>query len=92
MPSTDTLATDTLALASQIRRSGRYDRSLRRATAADFFLIARISSSHGFADSHDNLRLSKARAMKKRQKMTLIISIRPESLQRSPHKFVNVMA
>ncbi|MBR0736318.1 hypothetical protein JQ581_05200 [Bradyrhizobium liaoningense] len=85
-------STDALALASQIRRGGRCDRSLRRATAVDFFLIARISSSHGFADSHDHLRLSRACAMKKRQKMTLIISIRPESPQRSPHKFVNVMA
>ncbi|MCP3392715.1 hypothetical protein NLM27_28610 [Bradyrhizobium sp. CCGB12] len=85
-------STNTLAIASQIRRSDHCDRSLRRATAVDFFLIARISSSHGFADSHDHLRLSRARAMKKRQKMTLIISISPESLQRSPHKFVNVMA
>jgi hypothetical protein len=29
---------------------------------------------------------------KKRQKMTIIISISPKSPQRSPHKFVNVMA
>jgi hypothetical protein len=56
------------------------------------FTIARLSSSHGFAHSHDHLRRSIMRMMKMRQKMTIIISISPKPPHRSPHKFVNVMA
>ncbi|WP_158671214.1 hypothetical protein [Bradyrhizobium guangdongense] len=56
------------------------------------FPIARISSSHDFADLHDHLRRPMSHATKMGQNMTIIISISPEPLQRSPHKFVNVMA
>jgi hypothetical protein len=54
--------------------------------------IARLSSSHDFASSHGHVSRATAHVRKTRQKMTLIISISPKSLQRSPHKFVNVMA
>jgi hypothetical protein len=63
-------------------------RARRRSTST----IARLSSSHDFAHSHDHLRRSMTRVEKKRQNMTIIISISPKPLQRSPHKFVNVMA
>ena len=56
------------------------------------FTIARVSSSHGFAHSHGDVRWPNTRMMQKRQKMTLIISISPKALHGSQHKFVNVMA
>jgi hypothetical protein len=59
---------------------------------ATHFPIARISSSHDFARSHDHLRRSTMRMTKMRQNMTLIISISLKPQQQSPHKFVNVMA
>jgi hypothetical protein len=65
---------------------------MRRCAPPHRFPIARISSSHDFARSHDRLRRSTARMTKKRQKMTPIISISPKPQHATPHKFVIVMA
>jgi hypothetical protein len=68
------------------------DRSGGLGRPAAPFTIARVSSSHGFAHSHGDVRWPNTRMMQKRQKMTLIISISLKALHGSQHKFVNVMA
>jgi len=64
----------------------------RRVRRRPPFPIARISTSHAFAHSHDHLRRLAVHTTEMRQNMTVIISISPECLPQSPHKFVNVMA
>jgi hypothetical protein len=56
------------------------------------FAIARVSSLHGFAHSHDGVRWPTTPMTKMRHKMTHIMSFSLKAPHGSSHKFVNVMA